>query len=53
MTFSSSQPEVPELTLQSLGEKPPPADILPKLRPAKEVLLGVCVRRSLLGVKGN
>ncbi|CAP83089.1 Pc15g02030 [Penicillium rubens Wisconsin 54-1255] len=39
-SVSASQPEVPELTLQSLGEKPPPADILPKLRPAKEVLLG-------------
>ncbi|KAJ5237477.1 Membrane protein/CMV receptor [Penicillium chrysogenum] len=39
-SVSASQPEVPELTLPSLGEKPPPADILPKLRPAKDVLLG-------------
>ncbi|CAG8174049.1 unnamed protein product [Penicillium nalgiovense] len=37
---SASQPEVPELVLQSLGEKPPPADVLPKLRPTKETLLG-------------
>ncbi|CAG8909599.1 unnamed protein product [Penicillium egyptiacum] len=37
---SLAQPEVPEPVLQSLGEKPSPADVLPKLRPTKEVLLG-------------
>ncbi|CAG7935035.1 unnamed protein product [Penicillium nalgiovense] len=37
---SASQPEVPELVLQSLGEKPLPAHVLPKLRPTKEALLG-------------
>ncbi|KAJ6128777.1 Membrane proteinTa.t1.c1/CMV receptor [Penicillium samsonianum] len=35
-----ARPEIPEFVLQSLSEKPSPADVLPKLRPTKEVLLG-------------
>lgn len=33
-------PEIPEFVLQSLSEKPSSSDVLPKLRPSKEVLLG-------------
>ncbi|KAJ5189431.1 Membrane protein/CMV receptor [Penicillium cf. griseofulvum] len=35
-----AQLEIPESILQSLSEKPSPAEALPKLRPTKEVLLG-------------
>ncbi|KAJ5467190.1 Membrane protein [Penicillium sp. IBT 31633x] len=34
------RPELPEFVLQSLSEKPSFAEVLPKLRPAKEVSLG-------------
>ncbi|CAI7634933.1 unnamed protein product [Penicillium glandicola] len=37
---SLARPEIPEFVLQSLSEKPSPAEVLPKLRPTKEVLLG-------------
>ncbi|CDM35231.1 hypothetical protein DTO006G1_171 [Penicillium roqueforti] len=35
-----ARPEIPEVALQSLSERPSPADVLTKLRPTKEVLPG-------------
>ncbi|OQE47102.1 hypothetical protein PENCOP_c001G08318 [Penicillium coprophilum] len=35
-----TQPEIPEFVLQPPSEKPSPADVLPKLRPTKEALVG-------------
>ncbi|KAJ5550058.1 hypothetical protein N7535_001999 [Penicillium sp. DV-2018c] len=37
---SSPRPDIPEYMLQTSSEKPPPTEVLPRLRPSKDVSLG-------------